>query len=95
VLEESGEKTHCKGMRIPYDEAVVPYTPRNNMVCCGVIDDVIGFGKEWWRACVMESLPWLRRRNIHRRRKRRTGSWKLLLQLGLEDSWLEKRHKED
>ena len=44
VLEVSGEKTRCKDLGIPNDETVAPYTPRNNMVCCGIVDEVIGFG---------------------------------------------------
>ena len=66
VLEVSGKKSRGKCLRIPHNKAVVPSTPRNNMVCVRILNEVISFCKERWRTRVMKSLHRLRRLN-HRR----------------------------
>ena len=85
VLEEFGEKGYGKGLWIPHNEAVVPRAPGDYMVCGRVINDVVCFCEEWWRASFMKPLNWLGNNHYWLRiiatTKGRTFSKKLFLHL--------------
>ena len=60
MLEISRKKIPGKDLRIPYNKAVVTYTPRHYTIRAWVVDKVIGFVEKRWRAYIMKSLHWLR-----------------------------------